>query len=489
MRRTYRLATVFFLLVFPLISHARLIQIIHTNDLHSYFKGYYSGAGGYARVRSMVKKLRAEAESKGIEVIHLDAGDWGEGTSFYHANKGIDSLKALELLGVDVATIGNHDHMMGGDVLGQQIREANIRTKFTAANISPTPRMKLSGIITPYVDLKKNDISIRIIGLTTDEMFFQYTMYPGKILNPIRVARKQEKAAKRAKKELVIALSHLGIKKDIKLARGTSHIDLIIGGHSHSKLDDIYWEWNRKGKPVPIVQAWAHGLGVGSIFLDVDKRGNVNVVDYKLHEIDDTIIPDPEMEEFVERVVETRNNSFPFDWNEIIGESKTPLTGYISGHAVYRTSCWGWHLATAAREAVGATVGIHVANFEGVYKPPGPVTIGDIADQFPHFRKFGDQGWEIATVRLPGWLLRSMMYIVSRMDVGVTFSGLGYNKGLPLIQDKAMYTLAFPAEVAYAIKVTLRRYRTYLKDLRYTGKYYWPVMTEYVKRNSPLTCH
>jgi hypothetical protein len=195
------------------------------------------------------------------------------------------------------------------------------------------------------------------------------------------------------------------------------------------------------------------------------------------------------MQEFVKKSIETRNRSFPFDWNEAIGESEGSLTGYISGHPVYRKSCWGYHLATAAREAAGATVGIHVASFEGVFKPAGPVTMGDIADQFPHFRNFGDQGWEIATVRLPGWLLRPVMYIVSRLNLGVTFSGLGYNnKGQPVVEDKAMYTVAFPAEVAFAVHTSMPSYRHFFRGLKFTGKYYWPVMSDYVKRHSPLKC-
>jgi 2',3'-cyclic-nucleotide 2'-phosphodiesterase (5'-nucleotidase family) len=489
MRPNLKLLLIPVLLTFSFLSHARLIRIIHTNDLHSYFTGYYTGLGGYAKVRTKIKEIREEAQMKGIEVIHLDAGDWGEGTSFYHSNQGVDSIRALQLLGVDVATIGNHDHMMGGKVLGQQIRKAGVKTKFTVANIKPTPSMDLRDVVSPFVDLERAGISVRIIGLTTAQAFFQYTMAPGKILDPVTIGENQGRAAKKSGRELVIALTHIGMAKDIELAKKSSSIDLIIGGHTHSKLNAVYWSRNRYGRSVPIVQAWAHGLGVGSLLLDVDDKGLIHVVDYELHEIDVSVAPDPEMQEFVKKSIETRNRSFPFDWNEAIGESEGSLTGYISGHPVYRKSCWGYHLATAAREAAGATVGIHVASFEGVFKPAGPVTMGDIADQFPHFRNFGDQGWEIATVRLPGWLLRPVMYIVSRLNLGVTFSGLGYNnKGQPVVEDKAMYTVAFPAEVAFAVHTSMPSYRHFFRGLKFTGKYYWPVMSDYVKRHSPLKC-
>lgn len=469
-------------------SHAKLIRIIHTNDLHSYFKGYYSGLGGYAKVRTKIKEIRAESAAAGVEVIHLDGGDWGEGTSFFHANQGVDSIRALALLGTDVATIGNHDHMLGGNKLGKQIKAANVHTKFTVANIKTTPDMELDGVVTPYVDLDRGGIPIRVIGLTTAQAFFQYTIHPGKIYLPNSVGEAQAKLAKKAGRELVIALTHIGLDQDKSLARNSSSIDLIVGGHTHTKLDNIQYKKNRKGKHVPIVQAWAHGLAVGSLLLDVKEGGGAKVVEYKLHKIDETIEPDQQVANFVRTSVQRRNNSFPFNWNEVIGETDTPLTGYVLGHAKYNKSCWAWHMATAAKEAVGATVGVHIASFEGVYKPAGPITYGDISDQFPHFRKYGDQGWEIATMRIKGWKLRPLMWIISRLNVGVTFSGLGYKKNRPLIQDKAIYTLAFPAEVAYAINTSQPRYAHYLRGLQFTGKYYWPVVQDYVKRNTPISC-
>lgn len=475
-----------FLFLLSTATHARLIQIIHTNDLHSYFTGYYTGDGGYARVLTKIKQLREEANAKGIEVLQLDAGDWGEGTSFFHSGKGVDSVKALGMLGVEVATIGNHDHMMGGKSLGEQIRTANVKTKFVAANMSHTPEMKLGEVITPYIDLERAGIKIRIIGLTTSELFFQYTMAPGKIFSPYKIGEEQAKKAKADGRELVIALTHIGLKKDATLASRSTSIDVIVGGHSHTRVDNVQFGRNQNGKHIPIVQAWAHGLTVGTLLLDVD-RGNVTVKDYKLHEVSTPLEPDPEMHAFVNQAIQKRHDFFEGQWDDVIGHSDIPLSGYRYGRPIFNSSCWGRHMATAAREAVGASVGIHISNFEGMYRPPGPVTFGDIADNFPHFRKFGDAGWEIASVNLPGYILKPIMYIVSRLNVGVSFSGLGY-KSYKSLNDKTVYSLAFPAEVAFAIKTSYPKYYRYLRGMRYSGKYYWPVVMDYVKKNSPITC-
>lgn len=472
------------LVSFATVSHARLLQIIHTNDLHSYFTGYYNGNGSYPRVMTKIKELRDEARSKGIEVLQLDAGDWGEGTSFFLANSGADSLRALEMLGTDVATIGNHDHLLGLQSLLDQINRADVRTKFAVANIKTG--VVLGPKINPYVDIERGGIPIRIIGLTTPESYFQYTVAPGKVSDPTPVADAEAKKAKAAGKQLVIALTHLGVYQDKMVVDGTSDVDVVVGGHTHTKLSEISWETNRDGKKIPIVQAWAHGLAVGSLLLDVKDGGGVEVKDYTLHEITSPIAPDPEMAAFIDRASTNRNMNLTYPADEVIGQTKVPMTGYLNGRPVYKSSCWGWHMATAARKAVGAAVGVHVASFEGKYKPAGPITYSDLADNWPHLRKFGDQGWEIATVYMSGLKLRTFMYFISRRVGGITFSGLGYKDIDP--DEKGTYRIAIPAEAALAIKTSFPGYQQYLAGLKYTGKYYWPVMVDYIKKNSPISC-
>ena len=490
MNATAKLFILVTLFSLSFVAEAKLIQIIHTNDLHSYFQGYTGkeDSGGYARVMTKIKQLKTAAAGKNIEVIQLDAGDWGEGTSFFLADNGADSLRALEMLGVEVATIGNHDHLVGGKELAAQIRASGVKTKFTVANVIPTADMEIGDTITPYVDLDRGGIPIRVIGLTTDENYFQYSFAPGKILSPSATAEEQGLKAKKEGRELVIALTHIGQTSDQSLVRNTSAIDVVIGGHSHTKITTVDYEKNKNGKNIPIVQAWAHGLGVGTLLLDVKENGNVSVVEYKLHEIDATTIPDPAMTALVEAASPRRNQNLQFPYNEVLGETKTPMSGYVAGKPVLRSSCWGRHMATAARQAVGSGVGIHISHFEGMSKPAGVVTYADLANEFPHFRKYGDQGWEIATVTMSGWKLRIMMKVISSRGYGVTFSGLGYlDQGS--VEDKALYRIAIPAEVALAIKTSMPGYRNYLQGLKYTGKYYWPVMADYIRKHTPLSCN
>ncbi|MBA2404822.1 MAG: hypothetical protein H0V66_08630, partial [Bdellovibrionales bacterium] len=308
---------------------------------------------------------------------------------------------------------------------------------------------------------------------------------PGHVLYPNPVGEAEGKKAKAQGRELVIALTHLGLSQDQSLAANSSSIDVIVGGHTHSKLTKASFVKNKLGKNIPIVQAWAHGLAVGTLLLDVKEGGaGVEVVEYKLHEVGAPLAADEEMTDFVAKSADKRNQNFAINWGEIIGETKTPMTGYVAGLPVSRSSCWGYHVATAARRAVNASLGIHISNFEGVYKAPGPITYADLADNFPHVRKYGDQGWEIATVFMSGYKLKPFLMWISRRGYGVTFSGMGYKQ----LDDKATYRIAFPAELALAIKTSFPAYRKYLQGLKYTGKFYWPVMVEYLKEHSPINC-
>jgi 2',3'-cyclic-nucleotide 2'-phosphodiesterase (5'-nucleotidase family) len=492
-------------------AQAKLLQIIHTNDLHSYFKGYKDGYGGYAKLKVKIDELRADASERGIEVLQLDGGDFGEGTSFFMSQEGVASVEALGMLGTDISVIGNHDHMLGGRVLSDQIKKANIATKFVSANLVATPEMNLNGVVTPYADITKAGTSIRVIGLSTAEAHFQYPLLPGFILPAVPVGAALADEAKKKGKELVIALTHIGLKSDKDLAKKSSGIDLIVGGHSHTRLEEVIYEKNKNNKNVPIVQAGAHGLVVGSLLVDIKENGELEVVEYKLHEILPAMKEDQQMVEFVAVAAEDRNQYFGGRWDEIIGQTLIPLSGYRRGSNPTAASCWGEHMAKMSQEASKADLALHLAQFDGMALEPGQITYGDMIENFPHFRNYGDPGWEISTINVSGKALKVILKaVINLKDMGVNFYGMNYRVfkipsfipfigskqyayGLRVngkkINNKEMYTLAFPSEIGHALKMSLPAVaQKVIPELKNTGHYYWHVMEDYIKNNSPIQC-
>lgn len=503
--------TLFFGLLLSLSSEAKLLHIIHTNDLHSYFKGYKDGRGGYAKLKVKIEELRNESTKNGIEVLQLDAGDFGEGTSFFLSKEGSASVEALGMLGTEISVIGNHDHMLGGNILGNQIRKANVKTKFLSANIVPTPEMNLSKVVFPFADIEKAGTPIRVIGLSTAEAHFQYPLLPGFILPAAIVGTEQANIARKAGKKLIIALTHIGQSSDVELAKKSSEIDLIVGGHSHDRIEEVLYVKNKKGKNVPIVQAGAHGLVVGSLMLDLKDDGSFEVVNYKLHEILAPMAEDQTMADFVADAAEDRNQYFGGRWDEIIGETLIPLTGYKNGVNLTGESCWGEHMAKMSQEATNADLAIHLAQFEGQALDPGSISFGDMIENFPHFRNYGDPGWQIATINVSGKVLKVLLKgIINLKHLGVNFHGVNYRKfTIPAfipylggkqyafalrvkgkrIDNNAKYTIAFPSEVGHALKLSLPEVtKKVFPDLKNTEYYYWEIMEDYIKKNSPISC-
>jgi 2',3'-cyclic-nucleotide 2'-phosphodiesterase (5'-nucleotidase family) len=499
------------ILLLSFTSHARLLQIIHTNDLHSYFKGYKDGRGGYAKLKVKISELRNEAQNKGIEVLQLDGGDFGEGTSFFLTKEGSASVEALGMLGTDIAVIGNHDHMLGGKILGEQIRKANVQTKFLSANLAQAPEMNISQLVTPFADINKAGISIRVIGLSTAEPHFQYPLLPGFILPAVPVGVTYSDQARKQGKELIIALTHIGKSQDVELAKKSNEIDLIVGGHSHSRLEEVLYVKNKKNKDIPIVQAGSHGLVVGSLLIDVKDDGGPEVINYKLHEILPGMEEEEAMVNFVAEAAADRNQYFGGRWDEVIGHTLIPFSGYQNGINLTGESCWGEHMAKMSQEATGASLAIHLAQFEGLALEPGIVTFGDIIENFPHFRNYGDPGWEISTITVSGKALKIILKaVINLKHLGVNFYGVNYRLfkipsfipfigskqyafGLRVngqkIQNKARYTVAFPSEVGHAIKLSIPPVANrVMPDLKSSGHYYWDVMESYVRANSPISC-
>lgn len=480
-------AALFALVLISFTAHGRLVQIIHTNDLHSFFDGTRAGMGGYGKIKTVMDQLRQEARAKNIPSLTLDAGDFGEGSSFFLSDEGVDSLRALELLGIDAAVIGNHDFILGGDELARQLKRANISTTILSANLTGKKEMGLEGLVPNHKDFNIDNLKIRVLGLTTSQIHFQYPLKPlGKILSEIDVGLEEEKKAWAEGSDFTIALTHIGHKTDFKLGRESKNIHLIVGGHSHTRFDKIQYVWNKKRQKVPVVQTGAHGVAVGSLILDLKGKGKYEIVSYKLHSITKEIPSHEKLNTFIEEAKVKRDQYFGRNWNEEIGMSAIPLSGYSNGKIKSMKTCWSKHLARMTKEAAGADIGVQFDNMQGEEISPGTITFGDIIDNFPHFRKFGDGGWSISKSRINGFLVKQVMQIISKTSLGVTVYGL--TEGQKIVNNKT-YVMAFPSEIAYGVEGLSTKLRDILlPGLIETEVKYWSVIENYIRTHSPLVC-
>jgi 2',3'-cyclic-nucleotide 2'-phosphodiesterase (5'-nucleotidase family) len=489
-------------------AFSKVIQIIHTNDLHSYFQGTRGGIGGYAQLKTVIDELKADATAKGIPSLYLDAGDFGEGSSFYFSNHGVDSLRALDMLGVDVTVLGNHDFILGGKQLRNQMRQADLKTTIISANLKGKRWMGLKKVMPDYKDFDFDGVKLRVFGLTTNEIHYMYPLRPlGYITNPHKVGIKQAEKARKDNVDFTIALTHIGFEHDIKLVQKSRSIDMVVGGHSHIRLSKPELTKNLEGRLIPILQAGAHAGYVGSMIVDIQGDGQAQLIDYRMIDIMKDMPKEEGMQKFVSEAYQKRETYFGRKWDEVIGFSEINLSGNYNGQTNETNTCWSRHIARLTREVAKSELGLQFDVFQGEQIDPGNITYGDMVDNFPHFRKWGDKGWKVSRARVSGFLLKKILELLANSELGlqVMIDGVQAKGGAwdprrdrvsearidgQRLSGMRYYTIALPSEVPFGMLKLMNVFGfVLLNELEeIKGADYWPLLEDYIKKNSPLRC-
>lgn len=493
------------------VAEAEVIQILHTNDLHTFLEGTNTGKGGYARLKTMLGNLKARASARNIPSLYLDGGDFGEGSSFFAADKGTYTFRTLDLLAPDAAVLGNHDHILGAEELATMMKRSGVKTSILSANLSSKKRNGLSAIA-PTKDFELGNLKVRVIGLSTAEKHAQYTMPSAKIHDPVKTALPLLEKARKEKIDFVISLSHTGVDIDKELVRASSNLGLVVGGHDHLKFPEPRIEINKLGEPVAILQAGSHSAYVGQLLIDVDDNGKAKILSYKLHEVNNGVAEDPAMSSLVSEAKIERERFFGRSWDEVIGHSEIVLTGRIDGRMKNNRSCWSRHIARMTKESTGADIGMQFDVFQSDEIPAGPITFGKMIDNFVHFNGWEPRGWELTTLRLSGVELATLLSFLKKdsNEYSSSFEGIEiidekgmfrpyrplehsskkkFVNGKPLKKFK-IYTMALPIEVPRALEHSFPVIGKMLTRYQKTGRkvYYWEEMEKYIRRNSPLSC-
>jgi 5'-nucleotidase len=256
-------------------SGMKHITILHTNDVHSHIDPFpadhaaYANLGGVARRDALIRQVRAENPN----TLLFDAGDIFQGTPYFNFYGGELEFRLMSKMRYDAATIGNHDFDNGLQGLLSQLPYASF--PFLSANYDFSNTM-MDGQVKPYQVWELDGIKVGVFGLgikldgLVNKSLYGETVYT----DPIEVARDTSRILREeARCDLVICLSHLGYAyperedrvSDVVLARETENIDLIIGGHTHTFLEEPVIKRNRKEQQVLINQVGCYGINLGRI--------------------------------------------------------------------------------------------------------------------------------------------------------------------------------------------------------------------------------
>ena len=234
------------------------LVLLHSNDIHGDFSGQVKDGiltGGLSLLSGVLRKIRQQEAN----VIYAIAGDMFMGSIIDQEYKGLSTIRMTNALEPDAFCLGNHEVDYG--LMHLLFLEKCADFPVVCANIYI--RELNRRVFLPCVDLVRQGVKVRIIGLLTDsigEKLLQEEQVDSSvsIRDPMKEIVHFLQKEQREPADITVLLSHLGIEEDLKLAEMSAPewgIDLIIGGHSHT-----FMESPEVVKGIPIAQA---GFGSG----------------------------------------------------------------------------------------------------------------------------------------------------------------------------------------------------------------------------------
>ena len=280
------------------------LSLMHVNDTH-------------ARTSQAPKRLTAikEVRAENPSALLIDAGDVFSGTLYFNEFKGQADLELMKLMDYDVMTFGNHEFDLGDTSEGHKALKEFIEKSnfpFVSSNVDFSKDVNLKGLFNVNVSADPKDGQIYsgiikeidgqkvgLFGLTTAETATISSPKDVAFTDYIKAAQTMVDEFEKQGVNKVVAVTHIGyddnpmVDNDLLLAAAVNGIDVIVGGHSHTKLEKpILVEKDSSGKakdPTIIVQASQYSEFLGALDVDFDEKGKVVGHAGKLTEIKDQV--------------------------------------------------------------------------------------------------------------------------------------------------------------------------------------------------------
>ncbi len=271
----------------------RRITLLHTNDMHSHIEPFpksdpnYGGMGGFVRLNTLVKKIRSQEK----HVLLFDAGDVFQGTPYFNFFKGEVEYRLMSKIGYDAGTLGNHEFDNGIEGISSQIKHLNFPLVNSNYRLTGT---SLEGKIEEYKIFVKGGFRVGVFGVGVDLNGLVSSENRGAVayMDPVETSEIMvEKLRNNHNCNLIVCLSHLGLNNpygddcDIHLAKNTKGVDVIIGGHTHTLMENPVFVKNLEGKHVLINQVGWAGIALGRVDIILDAENNIKIADTKNIEV------------------------------------------------------------------------------------------------------------------------------------------------------------------------------------------------------------
>lgn len=332
-------------------AQPRQLTILHVNDLHTHYLPEPAEwvkedpkplTGGMVALQEAVAREKAAAPA----TLVLDAGDWLTGTPLSDVEvdgvKGGAFIDMMNFVGFDVSTIGNHDFDNGVDMLPKLIQRASFPV--VSANLH-----RDGGLLAPvpWLVLDRGGLKVGVVGLILDALGQEVSreMMRGIQVDSVVETARRAIAELDPQTDLIILLTHQGWREDSLLATRAEGADLIIGGHSHTRLKSP-----QLVNGVLVAQAGSYARDLGRIDLTVE-NDRVTAHEGRLIPLfqRDVKNPDPRLA----ALVKTHEERIDAEFQVVIGQAPRDF-----GRDYYHESALGDLLSDLLRELSGADVAV-----------------------------------------------------------------------------------------------------------------------------------
>jgi 2',3'-cyclic-nucleotide 2'-phosphodiesterase (5'-nucleotidase family) len=241
-----------------------LLHLFHTNDFHN--KLADSGA---ERLKNAIAQVAPEP------YLLLDAGDAIKAGNLAWSLSGEQILERMSEIGYHAMAMGNREtHPLISAVQGK-IDKA----RFPVLSANQVPQKEVFLPTQSFCLLDISDIRVGVFGLTVPMVTARSKdkiLWDSIFNDPIGAAQRMVKELK-PKCDLLVALTHIGFSKDKALLEQVTGIDILVGGHSHTRLDEPVYVGE-----TPIVQTGCFAKTYGHGVLKREEN-RWHLAEYALH--------------------------------------------------------------------------------------------------------------------------------------------------------------------------------------------------------------
>lgn len=351
--------------------------IFHTSDVHGSISpreiicpetNETRMRGGYAILKRLKDKLSESQIFQNSRALYFDSGDFFQGTPIVDKTEGRVMIDMKNIVGLTATTIGNHEF----DYTYQRLKEVMQDKKFSVVtcNVLEKETDRIPDFSDKYRIYTHNGIKIGVTGVNTPDtpnISFQRNVKDVKHLDPAIPVAEIVRKLRNANVDYIILLSHLGYSDDVRLANEVEGIDIILGGHSHTHMDEISWVGPYN---TALIHSGTDLQTVSVIELTISKQTPHAITFNSVELFEDEIGYDKQVRELKNYYLDDLREEMA----RVIGYTELDLYRGISGG----DSAGGSLVAEAMLKS--STADFAFINFGGVRQPllKGPITVEDV---------------------------------------------------------------------------------------------------------------